>query len=154
MTDFYLDTSAVTKRYVNEVGSPWVRSVSDLAAGNTCWISDLTRVELMAAIHGKSRTGQITIVEAQRAEAVFRNEVNTHFHLIPVTNAAILRAMQLVTLHPLRAYDAMQLATALEWQAQQSAYGPVSLIFLSADLSLNRVAAAEGLFVDDPNAHP
>ena len=154
MTDLYLDTSAVTKRYVNEAGSAWVRRSSDPTSGNVCWISDLTRVELLAAIYGKSRAGQITLLEAQQAEAVFRNEVTTHYQIIPVTNAALIWAMRLVTRHPLRAYDAVQLATALEWQALQSAYGPASLTFVSADLALNRVAATEGLAVDDPNAHP
>jgi uncharacterized protein len=55
--------------------------------------------------------------------------------------------------HRLRAYDAVQLAVALEVnRIHQMAGSPVTLV--SADRDLNAAATAEGLTVDDPNSHP
>jgi uncharacterized protein len=55
--------------------------------------------------------------------------------------------------HRLRAYDAVQLAAALEirQQRQEAGFGPVTLV--SADHDLNKAAQAEGLVVEDPNLH-
>ena len=52
--------------------------------------------------------------------------------------------------HALRAYDAVQLAAALEirQQAQDAGFAPVTLI--SADQALNDAATAEGLAVSAP----
>jgi uncharacterized protein len=62
--------------------------------------------------------------------------------------------MRLGNAHALRAYDAVQLAVALEVNRshQEDGFGPVTLI--SADQALNDAATAEGLAVDDPNSHP
>jgi hypothetical protein len=66
----------------------------------------------------------------------------------------IALARSLLERHPLRAYDVVQLASALiANQALQSAPLPL-LVFLSADDRLNIIAAAEGLNVDNPNLHP
>lgn len=56
--------------------------------------------------------------------------------------------------HALRGYDAVQLASALEMVTLRSALGLAGLTFVSADGDLNAAAMAEGLNVDDPNAHP
>lgn len=53
----------------------------------------------------------------------------------------------------LRAYDAVQLAVALDVHRLQEAagLGPVTLV--SSDRDLNIAATAEGLTVDDPMTH-
>ena len=56
--------------------------------------------------------------------------------------------------HPLRAYDAVQLASALIVNRALQAAHLAPLIFLSADGHLNTAATAEGLAVDNPNFHP
>jgi uncharacterized protein len=61
--------------------------------------------------------------------------------------------MGLAETHALRAYDAVQLAAAVEVNAQCAALG-VALTLISADAALNAAAMAEGLTVDDPNSHP
>lgn len=56
--------------------------------------------------------------------------------------------------HGLRAYDAVQLTVSLEVNRlnQDAGFGPVRLI--SSDRELTNAAIAEGMAVDDPNAHP
>jgi hypothetical protein len=53
----------------------------------------------------------------------------------------------------LRGYDAVQWAAAIEANARCTALG-TTLTFVSADVTLNAAALAEGLAVEDPNAHP
>ena len=62
--------------------------------------------------------------------------------------------MQLANAHALRAYDAVQLAAALELEARWQAAGMGSITLVSADQDLNAAATAEGLIVEDPNAYP
>ena len=39
---YFLDTSALVKRYVPEIGSNWIQSISDVAANNDLTISEIT----------------------------------------------------------------------------------------------------------------
>lgn len=54
--------------------------------------------------------------------------------------------------HPLKAFDAIQLAVALHYQQVLSPL-QINLIFVSGDKALNTAAQVEGLAVDDPFRH-
>ncbi len=71
------------------------------------------------------------------------------YRIFEVTIPLLRKASQLADLHALRAYDAVQLASALEVRVIVP-----SLTLLSADTELNTAATAEGLPVDNPNMHP
>ena len=150
----FLDTSALVKRYVAETGSQWLVSLTDLTARNDCWISSITPVELLAALYLRVRVGSLTLALAQQAEQNFRQELSTHFQIITLIPVILNRALGLVTAHPLRAYDAVQLAAALYLESQNTILGLPSLIMVSADHNLNRAAVAERLAIDNPNQHP
>jgi predicted nucleic acid-binding protein len=154
MGPYFLDTSAAVKRYVTEIGSRWITALVDPAAGNACWLATITQVEALAALYLRVRTGTLTLAQAQQAERLFRRELRTRYRRVFFSSAIRNHAMRLVTIYPLRAYDAVQLASALQVQRQQTAAGSLSLTLLSADRNLNRAAVAEGLLVDDPNQHP
>ena len=79
---------------------------------------------------------------------------STHFQIVILIPVVPDRAMGLVTVHPLRAYDAVQLAAALYLDSQFANLGLPSVIMVSADNNLNRAAIAEGLAMDNPNQHP
>jgi predicted nucleic acid-binding protein len=114
----------------------------------------LTRVELLAALYGRVTTQSLSLSQAQQTELVFRHELSSHFHVLPVESVILDRAMELVARHRLRANDAVQLAAALYVQSQYVAHGLPPLILVSSDQLLNQAALAEGLAVDDPNQHP
>jgi uncharacterized protein len=52
---FYVDSSAVVKRYVDEIGSAWIRRLCEARdpktnrASNATLIAEITRVEVAAA---------------------------------------------------------------------------------------------------------
>lgn len=154
MAVLFLDSSALVKRYVAEVGSAWVKSRSDPAAGNTCWIASITRVEVLAALYRRVRMGLLSLTQARAVEAVLRLELNTLLQSIPVGAGVLTAAMRLVAVHPLRAYDAVQLAAALSLRSQNAILKLPGPLFFSADRDLLRAATAEGFSTDDPNLHP
>ena len=50
MTTYFLDSSAIGKRYMTEVGSTWVRSLVAPAAGHVVVVSRLAIVEISSAL--------------------------------------------------------------------------------------------------------
>ncbi len=63
-------------------------------------------------------------------------------------------AIRLANTHNLRAYDAVQLAVAVEVNRFYQAAGSNPVMLVSSDRELNNAATVEGLTVDDPTAHP
>ena len=62
-------------------------------------------------------------------------------------------ASTLAQKHGLRAYDAVQLAAALDTSRIVSQVESTEVLLVSADVELNAAAAVEGLQVEDPNTH-
>ena len=109
----------------------------------------VTDVEMTAAIARRRRDGSLSIAQAASALNQFRQDFAQDYRIGEITIPLLRHASQLADTHVLRAYDAVQLAAALEVQRQDS-----SLTLVSADGDLNAAAMAEGLMVEDPNTHP
>jgi predicted nucleic acid-binding protein len=150
---YYVDASALAKRYVLETGSAWLRGLLDPATGSETFIVRITAVELIAAITRRERGGSLTPMDATIARTTFRADLTAEYQVVEVTEAIAQRAMDLAEAHGLRGYDAVQLAAALGVNTLSGAAG-LPLTLISADAELNVAAVAEGLVVDDPNAHP
>lgn len=50
MAAYFFDSSAVVKRYVHEMGTAWVLSVTAPTAGHFIYIAHITGVEVVSAI--------------------------------------------------------------------------------------------------------
>jgi len=147
---YFFDSSAVVKRYVAELGSAWVIQVLDPAQGNRIYLARITGVEVVAALSRRGKANPAVAVPIASAIHQFRQEFASSFRLVAMTPRLFSRAMDLAGAYALRGYDAAQLAGAL--QANLRRRTPIT--FVSADSALNAAAMAEGLPVDDPNAHP
>lgn len=77
----------------------------------------------------------------------------TQYRIVALTEAIIRNEGSLARSHGLRAYDAVQLAAALETSRIFSRVEATQLTVVSADAELNAAAIAEGLNVEDPNTH-
>ncbi len=150
----YLDSSAVVKRYVDEVGSGWIKSQIGSSDSTLFFTSHLTVVEVVSAFARRVREGSLTVDDFKLVEAAFRGDCLGDYQIMPPTTEIVDLACELVGRHPLRAYDATHLASALSVQDLLSREGLSPLILLSADDRLNSVAALEGLLTDNPNRHP
>ena len=153
MADYFFDTSGLVKRHVTEAGSRWVRSLTQSGAAHVLYIARITAVEMVAAITRRQRGGSLSAAQAGAILGHFRRHLSGRYHVLEVNPALVSAAMDLSRKHGLRAYDAVQLAAALELNRNNQAdgYGPVTLI--SADRELNAAAIAEGLAVEDPSLH-
>jgi predicted nucleic acid-binding protein len=114
---YFLDTSALVKRYVPETGSNWIQSITDVASNNDLAISQITWVEVYSAFARRQREGSLSAGELDILLQKFRNEFDTQYRVIEVDPALIESAGQLVIQYPLRAYDAVQLASGLYVQS-------------------------------------
>lgn len=154
MAAYFVDSSALVKRYVREAGSGWLSGLLDPAAGNEVYIIRVTAVEVIAAIARRVPGGSVTPVGAAAACAQFRSDLPHDFEVLEATELLLDRAMNLAEAHHLRGYDAVQLAGVVEVNEHTVASGLPPVVLVSSDMELNMAAAAEGLSVDDPNAHP
>ena len=154
MSRYYLDASALVKRYVNEEGSDWLRATITPARSQLLFTSRMTIVEVISAFARRVRDGSLTLEEFASARDLFRGDCLDEYQIMPPTIAVVDSASVLLELHPLRAYDAIHLATALGAQQFLADQDYPALTFLSADDRLNEAATAEGLAVGNPNAHP
>ena len=64
MTHYFLDTSVLVKRYVNETGTAWVHLLHDPQAGHTRWLVQMTAVECTAAVFRRARAGHLSLADA------------------------------------------------------------------------------------------
>jgi hypothetical protein len=154
VTIVYLDTSALVKQYVAEVGSAWTRSFLAADQTPTVFTLRLSAVETVCAFSRRQREGVVLPADYDRALAASEYDLAYRYNLIEVTPAVVDAARLLARRHPLRAYDAMHLAAARLANRELVNAGSPSLTFISADDRLLAIAQAEGLLTDNPNRHP
>lgn len=154
MTDSYIDTSALAKRYVRESGSRWVVALTNPRNRTKSITSVLVGPEVMSALVRKMRTGSMTPDELRRAGRLFRREWRQLLHVRDVSPTGIDRAMLFVERHGPRGHDAVHLATALAVSDERQQVGLSPLVFVSADRTQLAAARAEGLGGENPNDYP
>ena len=150
----FVDSSALVKRYVLETRTVWVRGITRQNPSTVIYIAHITAVEVTCAVARRRKGKTLTPPRASSILRRFRQHLAARYTVIEVTPDLLDDAMRLGNAHALRAYDAVQLAVALEVNRSHQAdgFGPITLI--SADQALNVAATAEGLSVEDPNSHP
>ena len=153
MQDYFFDSSGIVKRYVLETGSTWLKAIVDPAQGNSIHVAWITGVEVISALVRREQNGSISPADGVRMRADFRHDFANDFRKVAITPSLLSRAMGLAEVYALRAFDAVQLAAALEVHAECLALG-LSFTLVSADTVLNAAALTEGLTVEDPNNHP
>ncbi|MGH9937462.1 MAG: type II toxin-antitoxin system VapC family toxin [Blastocatellia bacterium] len=153
MATYYADTSVLVKRHLTETGSAWIRALSRPLAGNLIITAQMSLVELYSALNRRVRENSINPLRYARIIAVSNRIWSSQYDLIGLTATLVSETRDLFERHPLRAYDAVQLASALHARRLLLAAGATTPIFLSADDRLLVVAQAEGFATDNPNLH-
>jgi predicted nucleic acid-binding protein len=154
MAAYFIDSSALVKRYVQETGTPWVRGITRRRPSTVIYIARITTVEVSCSIARRRKGKSLMPPRASSILRRFRQHLDGRYIVAELTVPLLDDAKRLGVKHALRAYDVVQLAVALEVNRfhQAGGAGPVTLV--SADRDLNAAAVAEGLLVDDPNLHP
>ncbi|MBI3760315.1 MAG: type II toxin-antitoxin system VapC family toxin [Chloroflexi bacterium] len=157
MAFYYFDASALVKRYVSELGSLWVNRIIDEVDAdglntNHVYLSRVSQTEGAAAFSILERTGRISQRTRDLVYSRLTGELNSLFRIIEVAPATFQQAAELTQRHPLKAYDAVQLAVALEVHNLLNQHS-IALTFVSGDSTLLKAAQAEGLATDNPFNH-
>lgn len=136
----YLDTSALLKLCVLETGSDL--AVALWKGADALVTSRIADAEVKSVLASAERIGRIDAAPAAQARDRWR-ELRPGLALVAVTDAIADRAADLCDRRPLRAGDALHLASALELAS-------VELLFAAWDRRLASAARAEGLQVVPP----
>ena len=149
MADYFFDTSALVKLYIDEEGSAWVRQIAS-DSGNTIYIAHITGPEAISAIFRKVRTREISRRHAVQVADAFRANFVRDYEIVEIKQDIIDLAMTLAQRHGLRGYDSVQLAAAVSVFTQSEDGDDDSPEFVSADSRLNEAATAEGMAAREP----
>jgi predicted nucleic acid-binding protein len=151
---YFLDTSAIVKRYCLERGQSWVRGLCNPLQDHVLFISQAALVEVVTAFCRKAYLRDISISQRDDFIYAFRTDCENTYIIEPVTDAIYTAAGNLCRMHNLRAYDAVQLTCALNICEEALADQTPLPIFVCADKRLIEFACAEGLAADNPENHP
>ena len=150
MAGYFVDSSALVKRYVQESGTTWTRGLTHRSTGNRIFLARITVVEVTAAVARRRSGRTLSAAQASSLLTRFRKHVVGRYTILEVTPNLLAAAATLANKHDLRAYDAVQLAAALELNYISQG----GIVLVSSDNELNDAAASEGLPIEDPRQHP
>ena len=137
----FVDSSALVKLYVPEFQHDFVRSINE-----PIYISTIAQVEVPAAMWRKHRLGEIQAADAALLCADFAADVDgegesgPRFSVVALVDEIVSTAARLVAIHAIRAYDAVQLATAIVVRT----IAVDAIGFVTFDRNLHSAAASEG----------
>lgn len=154
MAVYFLDSSALVKRYIRETGSAWVLELFNPALNNEIFIAAIAKVEIVAAIARRSRNGSISAGDTIAISDQLRKDSRQDYQVIEITESIINSGMALAEIYGLRGYDAIQLAAGRAVNTLCLASGLPCITFVSADNELNIAVISEGLLMENPNHYP
>ncbi len=153
----YLDSSALIKNYLNEMGTPKLqaRLKHETEAGAALFSSVLTFAEIHAIVARKLREKTISEATAAKVHDEFDDDWLFTFGGVEASSAVLGFVRSIVDASPLRGADTLHLASAL-WVRDMSRLGVKSgsfsgeLTFVSSDRQLLDAAKKQGIATFDP----
>ena len=136
----FWDSSAIIPLCLKEKTSEAMKGLMKDDEDIVVWWT--TRIECLSALSRRQREGVLPSGDEAKARTVLSALATTWSEVQP-TETVRLRAERLLSIHPLRAADALQLASALIW-AQET---PRGLDFVCLDQNLREAAFKEGFSV-------
>jgi predicted nucleic acid-binding protein len=136
----FWDTSAIMPLVSREPLSEEMRQLLEEDAGMVVWWA--TRVECVSAISRRAREGSLGAKGEASARGLLDDLSESWTEARPTARLRAL-AEQALTAHPLRAADALQLASALIWCGSQ----PRGRAFVCLDERLRTAATRQGFDV-------
>lgn len=130
----YVDTSAWVLRYNGAATPSWMKGVP--------FSSVLVHPETHSALARKAREGSWSSAEQKRMRDQCRQDLD-HVHLIELNPEIRALAERLLWQHPLRAADALHLASALMLATELNS----AVTLATADVRLTKAARAERIDV-------
>ena len=131
MAIYFVDSSALVKRYISEIGSTWVLELFDFTQDNDIFIAAITAVEIISAItQTRLVAGSISSADATLVCNQFKSDLQTDYQIVEITEEVINSGMLLTEKRGLRGYDAVQLAAGCAINSLCIANGLSPVIFV------------------------
>jgi predicted nucleic acid-binding protein len=148
---FYLDASALAKRYTLETGTPVVNYLYARLTPNRFAVLSVGVAEVVSILVRKRNAKTIPVAAFSNAIVNFSAEIVNQRQLrkISATTTLASAALTLISQHSINATDAILLRSALDLAASLRARGD-DLVLVASDGRLLRAAQAEGLIVFNP----
>jgi predicted nucleic acid-binding protein len=147
----YLETSALVKLYIAEVGTPAMLHMASPLASHELAVLALSQVECVSAIRRRLREGDLQQSAAESVEQQLDRHMALRFLVQPLTDRVLDEAVTLLRRHPLRAFDALQLAGFLVLVSISKPDPADPPVFVSADERLLAAARTEAVEVQNPS---
>lgn len=136
----FWDSSAIIPLCVKERASEAVEVLMKGDEDVVVWWT--TRIECLSALSRRKREGVLSSSDEGQARAVLSVLAEAWSEVQPIEMVRI-RAERLLSIHPLRAADALQLAAALIWARE----APRGFDFVCLDENLREAALKEGFSI-------
>ncbi len=138
----FFDTSALTKRYVEEKGSDRVLALCGEA--EIIGVSVLVLPELISTLCRLVREGRLSAKDYQNLKFAVQADL-ADADLCDLSQEVFEQTVRCLESHPMRALDALHVGSALAYQPD---------LFVSADRRQAEAAGLEGLLVVDLSNRP
>jgi uncharacterized protein len=148
LTLYFLESSALAKLFVQEPGSERLIALVEPLTQEQKLVSSLSGVEVHSAIRRRERAGNLSPALARECLGVLAAELAQMIEQ-PINATVLDTAKQLIDRYPLRALDAIQLASCCTVRVVT---GITDIVFIASDHALRAAAASERLQTIDPAA--
>ncbi len=149
MTIFYLDTSALVKRYKTEEGSDIIDYLFDnLPKGHSLATSFLTVLEFVSAIRRLLKGNRISKDDFETIISTFSQELEP-FLIRSIEDNVVAEALNKVVSHALKSADSIHLSTVVELREIMKDAGE-KVVFVCDDDELMKAGRRENLEVINP----
>ncbi len=153
----YLDSSALIKNYLTELGTPQLHAAleKETQAGAALFTSVLTYAEMHAIVARKLRESTISKATAAKTHDQFDEDWLFTLNGVEISSAVLGFVRKIVDASPLRGADTLHLASALlildtaRLGVKSQRYSG-ELTFVSSDKQLLAAARKQGIVTFDP----
>ena len=153
MRFFFLDASALAKRYAPEVGTPLINHLLDNVPQDRLHLFNVGIGEVLSLLVRKKNAGLLSAAEYAQALVEFGAEIvsSSLLHRLVADNALVTASLTFIEVYSINATDAIILRLAFDLAVQLRTAGQ-DLMLVASDQRLLRAAQAEGLVTFDPEA--
>jgi predicted nucleic acid-binding protein len=148
---FYMDASALAKRYIPEKGNELVDEILDKVPSSRIQFLNIGAGEILSILVRRRNAGTLSIPNFEQAAASFNTEIvrSGAVKRVPVTSRLIIGSFPLIVAHSVNSTDALTLKSALAITRRLRRAGD-DLVLVASDQRLLRAAQAESLITFNP----
>jgi predicted nucleic acid-binding protein len=148
---FYLDASALTKRYIPEKGYALVNTIVNNVPPSRIHFLNIGAGEILSVLVRRRNAGALSIANFQQAVVNFNAEIVrwTAVTRASVTTRLVATSLPLIIAHSINSTDALILKSALAIARKLRRAGD-DLALVASDQRLLRAAQAEGVITFNP----